>query len=438
MTQLDTRRFEFIAHALAGSGGFADGRFLVKYPRESDAKYDRRREIAFYINHLMPAVSRFVGYLIAKPPMRETGGVPLFDAVIDDADYRGNSLDSWFSSFSVQAKARGSMLALVDMPRAVPGDLASQIASRAVPYLVQIKPEAVTRYSTDVTGAFTFIEWKSTIDDGQGSRIDVLRRWDSTSWSVVRGIEVIDSGVHALGVVPVVAFSEGDEFGCTGPFAQIADIGLRLYNMRSELDEILRSQTFSIMAYQVPEQSRLQFDVAKSAESIGTHNMLVYYGDAPSFIAPPDGPARVYMDSIASLIAQINAIGMVIDEKSQAESGLARQLRFEDLNAALKDFSARMEDFERRVWSIVSRWLGVRSQVSVSWPDDFALSDLASDLEVAQNMVALGMPESYMREKRKQLAQADLSSSSPETLASIISDIDSASFETPAPSGGAA
>ena len=84
MANQSAARFEFIGHALAGDGPFrpvvttdGNGRainvgtsYLVKYPRESQEKFARRCELAFYSSPLSQACSRFVGYLSTRPAVR--------------------------------------------------------------------------------------------------------------------------------------------------------------------------------------------------------------------------------------------------------------------------------------------------------------------------------------------------------------------------------
>ena len=41
------------------------------------------------------------------------------------------------------------------------------------------------------------------------------------------------------------------------------------------------------------------------AQTIGTHNLLQTFPEGAEFIAPPEGPARVYLDVIAQVEALI-------------------------------------------------------------------------------------------------------------------------------------
>ena len=85
-------RYRFIAHALNGDGPFRPvvsydsagaplsigQSYIVRYPRESDIKFARRNEVAFYASPLSRACARFVGYMSTRPPV-----MVKMDAVVD-------------------------------------------------------------------------------------------------------------------------------------------------------------------------------------------------------------------------------------------------------------------------------------------------------------------------------------------------------------------
>jgi hypothetical protein len=131
-----SQRFTFLAEALTGSGGFAPRVYfdtdnagmrkptrlltdchLVPYPRENASKFAARAAVAVYENHLRSACENFTGYLARRKPQRDTGGNPLFDRMVQDADWAGNHLDVFWQGFMIDAKARGSMLLLIELPR---------------------------------------------------------------------------------------------------------------------------------------------------------------------------------------------------------------------------------------------------------------------------------------------------------------------------------
>ncbi|MEO5742284.1 MAG: hypothetical protein ABIS29_16985, partial [Vicinamibacterales bacterium] len=420
MANTSAARFLFIAHALRGDGGFrptiwaengysATGQqtYLIRYPRESNLKFARRNELAFYASPLAQACARFSGYLAMRSVQRDAQH-DLYKAIIDDVDGRGNSADVFFSMFIQEAKARGSMLLLVDMPQTVGGNQGAQIAGRIAPFWTSIEPEAVTEYTLGDDGKFDLVEFSGNFTRDDGSRVPCLWRFDRASWTALnpQSKQQIASGTHPLGECPVIIFTEGGSFPHFGPFAAVADLSKRLFNLDSELDEILRAQTFSLLTMSVPDGSTdaQKLEAARVAgETIGTNNLMVHSGSTPAFIAPPDGPARIYIDRIEQMRAQINEIGLNVATVNQQESGIAMQMRFQSINAELSRFSARMEDFERRAWELCKRWLGMTQAPDIQWPRDFNLADIGQELKVLTDMQSTAMPVQVLVEQQKRI-----------------------------------
>lgn len=417
MPAFDPSRYQRIADAIQGTGGFRDGSYLVQYPRESDNKFARRQAIAWYANSMRPACQRFAGYLTKRPPQRDVTQ-PVLQSFLDACNWQNDSLDVFWSGFMLDAKARGSLLVLVDMPAE------GMETDRTWPALTAIAPERVTAYALSPQGALASVTFSDTLAL-DGKETAVSRTYDEAGWRVTVGGQIIEQGQHDIGVCPILAFTESGLFPAEGEFATIADLSLRLYNLRSELDEILRAQTFSLLTYKVPAD-RFPLDMGGVAQSIGTHNLLQTFDGGAEFIAPPEGPARVYLDVIAQVEGLIRQAALIVDipTSNSQESGVALQLRFQALNASLVHFARRMEDFERRVWELVGRWLGIEPNVSVSWGKDFSIADLKTELEIAQNMAALNAPPSYQQAKLRQLIQLDLGTLPNDDLAAILAGVD--------------
>lgn len=441
MAHLDTARFQFIADALNGSGVFRPSvnydsngvpysvsrTALVRYPRESEVKFARRNDVAWYENHLLSSCRRFVGYLAKKPPLRDIG-LPLLQSFADDCDWRGNSLDVFMQAFMVEAKARGSMLLLVDMPAFEVATLAEQQEKRFFPYLVPIRPETLVSYEMNDQGLVDRVEWNIHHDGAMA-----IKGFDDVSWWIRVGDREIEHGEHNLGMCPVIAFSESYEFPSFGDFAQIADISKRLFNVRSELDEILRAQTFSILVAGYPhDQPGARESLENAVIQIGTSNALVTPGTLAEFIAPPEGPAAIYLETIAKLEEAIKRVALVVEapDHQRAESGLAMTIRFQALNSALTSFARKMEDFERRIWAVVCAWINLSGEsVTVEWAKDYALADLKTELEVLGAMQLSGFPVEAIQQQQKQVAALAFSTAEPATQQAVIDAIDAGSHE---------
>jgi len=419
MANLDIYRMKFIGHALEGDGPFRpvvtyDGQlkpvsvstsYLIQYPRESESKYARRNEIAFYASPLAQVCNRFVGYLTTRQPVRQMAN-ELYQAMADDIDGRGNGIDVFWSQFSRHAKARGSLLLLVDMPSAMAQSLDDQLRSRVAPYWTMILPELVRNYEIGDDGKFNYVEFSGNFTR-DNERVACTWRFDREGWIAKdTGHIVLASGEHNLSECPVLIFTEGGEFPHFGSFAAIADLSRRLFNLDSELDEILRSQTFSLLTMQVSENSTDAQKIQAAqvvGETIGASNLMVHSGSTPAFIAPPDGPARIYLDRIVALRDQINEIGLVVGGSSARESGLALQMRFQALNGELAMFSSRMEDLERRAWELSRQWLGLTQAPEVYWARDYNLSDVATELTILADMQAAAMPRVVIAEQQRRI-----------------------------------
>lgn len=441
MANLDITRFKFIGHALNGDGPFRPlisydskarpiavaSSYLIQYPRESETKYARRNEIAWYASPLAQVVSRFAGYLASRPAVRSMAN-PLYEAMAADIDGKGNSIDSFWSQFVVEAKARGTMLLLVDMPPAMAPTLDQQVRARVAPYWTSIKPELLTDYQIGDDGKFVFAEFSGNFTLESGERVDCTWHFDQTSWRAMDGQQnLLSEGEHPLTECPLLIFTEGGDFPYFGPFSPIADLSRRMFNLDSELDEILRSQTFSLLTMQVSENSTDAQKVQAAqvvGETIGSSNLMVHSGSTPAFIAPPDGPARIYLDRIAALKDQINEIGLVIASSSQRESGLALQMRFQALNSELAKFAGRMESLERRAWELSRQWLGLTTAPEISWSRDFNMADVVAELDILASMQGAAMPSEVIAQQQRRIVSVQFAGLAQEQQDQIHAAID--------------
>ena len=470
--QTALQRFAFLAEALNGSGGFRpavtwalesittdDGKggtlsatrrvpkmagtcHLVPHRRESAENYAARCALALYENHLADACDRFVSFLGRRRPMRAKIEAPLVQLLVKNADMRGNTLDAFFASFALQLKARGSMLLLLDMPgkpgEPRPASLDDQIKKRAVPYLREIAPENVADFEIDSeTGLFRFLSI-NCVDSVDGRDEKCIRTWDAQGWKVMLGERVIAQGQHPFGQCPVIPVTEnGGVFPQIGAFAQIADMSASIYNATSGLDEILRSQTFSIPTMQVKADQAASFDPTKMAVVLGTHNLMIYPDERPGFISPDADQAQIYRDVIEDRQEAIKRVSMqesTADSRTASpESGVARRLRFERLNASLSGFARQMQSAELRMWEMFNRALARENSVQVEWPSDFNLIDTSAELDILALFQSTGFPDAVLQAKRLAIVQAEFDAADEETKAALMAALNEAAQQAARP-----
>ncbi|MDP2811770.1 MAG: hypothetical protein Q8O34_16655 [Rhodocyclaceae bacterium] len=262
------------------------------------------------------------------------------------------------------------------------------------------------------------------------------------------GERILESAEHPLGACPVLAFTEMGDFPAFGAFSGITDLSRRLYNLRSELDEILRRHTFPVFAARFPIIDPAPGEPAESAQnrqmaiikglgeaiaSLGKDRGIVTPGEV-AFVAPPDGPAATYMQAIEKIEARIRVASLAVDltgEKS-AESGLALTIRFQALNTALTRFARRMEDLERRALDLACRWLALAPETIEShWSRDYKIVDVASELETLGTMQMQGFPDEVIRAKMKGVVQMEFGGGNPAQVDDLITAVDEATAEVP-------
>lgn len=434
--------FDIAGQALDGRGGFrpalGEGSHLVRHTREGEEKFKSRNDLATYENHMRQACDRFAAFLGRRKPQRDGVDAPLVQAMLTDADMSGRDLDSFWRQFAQQAAARGSMLLVIDRPQ---GDVAltadAQRRLRALPYIRMAYPEAVEDYRLDAFGAtfeqVTLCGWE-WIDNKMR---EVRRDYDTQSWRLRKRREasggpqgeweVIAEGEHGFGACPVLAFTEdGSPFPCLGRFTQIADLSRDLFNLRSELREILRAQTFSLLTLQIPEHGDGAAVAATVSATVGTHSMLTYMRERPGFISPDPGPVDAYMAALAATRQEIARVAMdeAVSSSGQAESGLSRRLRFDALNAALNRFSLNLQALELRMWALFHTALGTENRVNVTWPSDYTLADVAAELDILALMQATGMPEAVLTEKRRSVVAMEFDAADDAAKAALSAALD--------------
>jgi len=414
--------YKFANDAYKGENGFLDGGYLDKYPRESEEKFIERKSIAYYENLFVPKINRYIGYIFKSTPTR-TSKNQLIKEIFDDVDNQGNSADIFFSNFAKNAKVKGVNLLLIDAPKELGLNLKEQLQNRLLPYFVEIEPERIAKYKLDKFNKFEFIAFYDTIDKStlfKNETSNIIRYFDKNKWIIYdEDYKILEKGEHNLGVCPVLIFSETGKFLDIGEFTQIAFLAKRHYNLLSELDEILRGETFPILTLNADNPSDVELKIASD-------NAIVYQTgmNKPEFIAPPSAPAEIYLQKIKNLETKIDKIAYDISTNESHESGIALDLKFQGLNSSLSNFSLRLEDLERRAFDVVCRYLNINNDININYAKNFAIIDTNKEIGILSEMKQLITSPTYFKLKTLQIISNDLNSIEPEEFAKIVSEIE--------------
>lgn len=411
------RPLQLLHDAYFGTGGFRNGVYLVRHRREHEDSFEERKGVSYYLNYLRPCLDSHVDPIFRQGAERtaEGAGSNFWLLFRDDADRGGRSLDDLLSMGARNGQLYGVHFLVVTAPADAPTTLAEQPDKR--PWAFDVFARDVTEVQRDKFGRIVLLRYEETNEDGKRQE----RELTASGWTIYDDHgDPIDGGQweRPRETAPVVALIAGEWLGDKLPeprWYDAARVSARIFNLCSELDEVLRNQTFSILSYPARDLKGLV---------IGTNNALGYDpkdGGEPKFLAPPSGPAEVIMKRIDQLVREIYRMALLSHQTGSEEgkdqrSGIALRVDREALDSALAKSARKLEEAELAMAELFSWWTGLELTVTVQRPRDFAMADVLTELqpilETLQTLAAdipAGLKEGlWLRIARILLPEADL------------------------------
>lgn len=417
---------QMMIDAYTGQGGFADGSYLIRHPRELDDKFVARQEVATYRNYCRKIVGAYVGTLYANSAQR-SGEAQAWQDFQAGADGVGGQIDDLMRRAMVMALLLGTVYLVVDRP-------AGQARSRAdeaslAPYAVIRRPADVAALSLDALGAvvrIVFAERSGGASYGAVASAGEVqyRGWDAARWWVSKdpdGAEILtdpqtgqpQTGEHGLGRPPVVRLHSSELLDLAAdraaPWAAgIVAASVDLYNRHSEARSIERDQTVSTLALPVSDLAEAD-RIRETGITIGASNAVLYNpagGGRPGYFAPPDGPLTLYYQAIAQTVVEIYQLANLEFVGGVAQSGVAMAFHFAAANRTLALFAQSLELAEMEVGRLVCAWMGQDAgDLRVVYPRSFEVQDLAARLAEDMDALAMGLGETAERLIRSRVAR---------------------------------
>lgn len=407
---------QFMLDSYTGEGGYLLGSYLARFPRESDAKFQARQEIAIYPNYTKKVVDIYGGFLWQDDPTREADD--LYTRFIANADGNKHSLNSVLQQAHRLALLLGTVYLIVDKP-------AVQAANRAeepLPYIVIRRRSELGYHIVDAQGRMMECCFAETGPDGKPQ----YRHFDAQGWKVTsdaEGNQVLGDangrsmqGAYSFGRPPVVALHPSVPLDPRRPWAcpwarGIAELNWSLYNLDSEQRLLFRSQAFAIPTMPVPNLSADLIDKYQNL-ALGPDRILFFDpaqgSSKPEYIAPPKDPISQYQDKIDKTVEGIYQLANLEFTYSgtggvQAAAGLA--FHFQEANRTLAGMASLIEEAEREVAFFVDGWMGREWKGNIAYPRDFNLADLNQALQQAMEAVNLSISPTFDQELKKRLAR---------------------------------
>ena len=428
--------YQFLEDAYTGGGGFKTGDYLVKRPREKTDSFQVRKELCYYLNYVRSVVDSHVNPIFRKEAARDWGGrrdesgQALFSRFYDDIDTVKTKLPKFIKRAARIAKLHGAAFIVVDNVKDQPGTMADVLSKRAFPYAYIVKPEQVSDYQVNKAGVLTSITY-TVAGDGSGSAGAQKETWTWTesTWSCSGGSGGDRKGDNAIRRVPVVpilgAEADPGELKPLSEFYSIARANKRIFNLCSEIDELITKQAFSLFTY--PLGSNSDPNTVKDM-LVGTENAVMYDGSVsnPPGYSTPDGmPLEQLRAERADLIKEIYRMAQQshVTGVESKTSGVAKAWDFEGANQTLSGFAANCEAAERAIAGLFEAWTSTTVGYIVKYSDDFGIVDVAAALEGVGKALDLAIGGKFDTAVKKKAVDVYLNDLDEEEFDAVVADI---------------
>lgn len=409
---------------------------LDKYPRELDVFYQARAERTYYFNLFSAVIDAYVSEVYKKDPVREPGDVDEQPSLLDGADLPEGvgaqetqvELSPAMNDFQENATGGGQSLTRFVREQATFA-LATErayvmvdVARNGMPYVHAVHPDNLLDFAKDEDGSFLWAliaekyveESDPFADRTEETR---FRLWTPVEWTLYdENAAVVDTGRNDAGRVPLVEIP-GEEVSL--PVYDIALLVKRIYNLGSQLDEILVNQTFSQMYVQSDGvENRAGEEVVSEAGdtraldyTVGTGTVLDVPMEAkmaPGFIAPSDGPANTHIlerDKLEAAVFRMAGLERRDPDAIAPQSGVAKAYDFRETNSRLVSLAQLAERTEEAIFSLVNAY-GVAGEVNVSYSKDFNVENFVELLDSHIKIQDAALPVEAKRRSAMNVAMA--------------------------------
>lgn len=391
--------YEFVSNAYYGSGGFLNGDYLWKHPKER--KFEDRKAQAFYKNYVRPIIDSVITPVFAKPAIRETNNI-FFQQFIKDVDVKGTPIQDFTKEVVKNVKLHGSCFAIMDNMGITEGSSDDVLNGRAYPYLIMRTADQVEEYQLDEWGNLESIMF----DYGTVKIKDKIKELyihitdESAQLMIEEDDKYLPYGneiLHGLGVIPVIRLAINNaNFLPFPPVYDMAVLNRTIYNRDSEQRNLERKCAFPLLTMQAKDY---QGEVTLAEDSI-----IIYGGDydssvtAPSWIAPPVDILKTLDEMSSNLtekmieLANVNG-ATAISTGSGTKSGVALAFEFIGQSYSLKENVSLAEQFEYLVADLFGKFMNSVIDYNVKYSDNFApsVSEILLKIDMLSKAISLGI-----------------------------------------------
>ncbi len=431
-------------------------------PTKPSPKLKARRKIARYENLASTLTDQLAAALFRKPPDRtfaDPTKIPEdhpLKAFWENADGLGRGMTAYMREAWTVAAVFGHAVIYADRDGDTTEYAAPSQADTPPVVLRGYTPLDMPDWLTDDAGRLVKVRLLEAVPRTDFDQLVndpgyQVREIDDTRWTLTRVYtrkvsakpEQVESEDHGFGALPVVLlYAKRRSLTPLIGRSALGDPALYidLYNLTSEVRELLRNQTFAMLNIPIGERTGgVQAEMGLVGQSAGTQNIL--FSTLPAAYISPEGTnVEAYHEHLDRLERKIFRLAVVAWEgdSKNVESAESRTLKKEDLHQMLAGYASECELAETEICKLVYRahygeswetqW--ENDQPTVAYPDEFDVTSLATMLENATLAMGLDLGETATKEMKKRVASELLSGATQSTLEQVEKEIDTAEVQS--------
>ena len=382
--------------------------------------YGDRKKFSVYKPYYRTIVDKIAGYIVGEPVTRDASIPPeayVPDVMKDVVNYGLPLGEYWVGVDAPQ----------IDTP---PVSKLQQMEMATTPYFTMVSPLNVIDYEYDENGEllrFAYSENYSKKPSMFEKEVIYVQYWEWTQ-AEVRVYEAQEGQQpdetpkeiypNPFGVVPFAHFNPSI------PVDDMAEIAKHLYNLGSLYDEEIVKAVFSAWLISGVHQDEILQRNPETGEVNGDPKAgsMIFAGDQNTAVHPISGQPEVPQNILNAIYTDIDElyrlVGLQNTYKNQVESGEAKRLDFQNLNALLVSISNEAQRVENYLLPLVGDF------EKSHYPQKFDVRTFEDDLlEYLDEMKIQYLPTSY---RKKRAADMINKRNQDQDNAKYIRDIDEA------------
>jgi hypothetical protein len=188
----------------------------------------------------------------------------------------------------------------------------------------------------------------------------------------------------------------------------LADINKNIYYLCSDAKEIIENTAFPMLAVPYAKGG------GDEEKELGPRNILQFDPSEPDarpyWLEPPHSSLTEIREWVKQDIGEIHRIAKMggvkaVEDFTAVKSGIALELEYQQLYAALSEKADNLEQAEMQVLDLWARWEGKEFDGVIDYPDDFSIKDLDRDLGNAIKAQSAQVDSiTFKRELQKKIA----------------------------------